>query len=369
MKINRDNYEAFLLDLLEGRLSVEDQQQLQDFLQLNPDCDALLPETESWILEGSQVPYPGREQLKREFPAPSTMLTDHNFDLFSIARMEGDLNDKQEADHRSMVAIDERRSTQWIEWQQTRLVPEPLLFKGKEKLKHKKGKKNRVIWMSAISAAAAIALLIVLFRMGPVLPQQEFSVQSPSQTDPQQRFDVPDQPEVQVEKEEQVEKEKQRDPSTPGLPVQKSKNSVLFAVKKDHDCPIKLESKKVMVTQDDLQPHSVRVSENRLNTSSLVGEPLPDQIKSLYVPPVPIHLSSLSVAQISEMDLQEVFEEYSKERNFSLWTVANAGIKGINKIAGSDISLLASRDEEGEMSGFQLKSKRFSLTRPLRQEE
>lgn len=350
MKINRDNYEAFLLDLQEGRLSVDEQKHLHDFLQLNPDCDALLPEPEQWILEGSKVSYPGREQLKREFPAPSTILTDHNFDLFSIARMEGDLTGEQEEAHRSMVAGDEQRSSQWLEWQQTRLVSEPLLFKGKDRLKHKNGQRNRVIWMSVISAAAAVALLIVLLRTEPVLPQQELTLQTSPDAKAQQAVDVPD-------------------PITPDLPVQKSKNPVMFSVKKDHERPVELEAKKAVVPQDDLQPRPVRISENRLNGLSLVGEPVPDRIEPLHVLQVSIHLGSLSVAQISGMDLQEIFEEYTEEKDFSLWTIANAGINGINKIAGSDISLLASRDEEGEVSGFQLKSKRFSLTRPLGQEE
>ena len=41
----------------------------------------------------------------------------------------------------------------------------------------------------------------------------------------------------------------------------------------------------------------------------------------------------------------------------------------INRLAGSDISLMAPRDEEGEVSGFRLKSKRISLSRPLSRDE
>jgi len=68
------------------------------------------------------------------------------------------------------------------------------------------------------------------------------------------------------------------------------------------------------------------------------------------------------------MDLQELVEEYSKEKNFSLWNVASAGINGINRLTGSEISLMSYRDDNGEVSGFRLKSKRFSLSRPLGQE-
>ncbi len=98
-------------------------------------------------------------------------------------------------------------------------------------------------------------------------------------------------------------------------------------------------------------------------------EVLPDKIESLNVPQVPIHMSSLSVAQLSELGLQEVIENYAEEKDFSLWKVAKAGIKGINKLVGSDISLMASRDDEGDVSGYQLKGKRFSLTRPLARED
>ena len=72
---------------------------------------------------------------------------------------------------------------------------------------------------------------------------------------------------------------------------------------------------------------------------------------------------------MADMDRRELFEEFTQEHNISLMSVANAGIKGINKLTGSDISLLASRDEEGDISGFRLKSKRFSVTSPLGREE
>jgi hypothetical protein len=97
--------------------------------------------------------------------------------------------------------------------------------------------------------------------------------------------------------------------------------------------------------------------------------PVQDEITSLDVPAVPVHISSLSVAQITDMGLMNAIEEYSEEKNFSLWNIASAGINGINKLAGSDISLMASRDEEGEVSGFRLKGKRFSITSPIGQEE
>lgn len=363
MKINRHNYEAYLLDQLEGRLSVEDQKKLHDFLLLNPDCSGELSEMDLWILEPEKVHFQNSKLLRKEIPSHSTILENHNFDLFSIARMEGDLNSDQIMAHQTLVEADDHIAQEWMEWQRAILVPEPLVFEGKDQLRRRNGSGPRVIILSVISAAAAVAMLFVLFRTGPDLPLQEIVLQAPQEEVPQQALDVPAQSEAQIALVEPVEN--QMDQTTADPPAQKLKDPVLFSIKKDHDRSLELESEINVVPQDDLQPRVLASAANQLSRSSRAAEAVPDQIEPLIVPPVPIHLSSLSIAQISEMDLQEMIEDYTEEKDFSLLKVANAGIKGINKLAGSDISLLASRDDEGDVSGYQLKGKRFSLTRPL----
>ena len=367
MEINRHNYEAYLLDQLEGRLSVEDQQKLHDFLLLNPDCSGELSEIDPWILEPEKVHYQNIKLLRKEIPSHSTILENHNFDLFSIARMEGDLNSDQIMEHETMVEADDHSAQEWMEWQRTRMVPEPLIFEGKNQLRRRNGSGPRLIILGVISAAATVAMLLVLFRTGPDLPQQESAIQTPHEEVPQQTFDMPAQSEVQIAMAESVENQELE--TTVDPPSQKLKDPVLFSIKKDRDRSHELEFEINVVPQDNLQPRVLASAANHLNRSPGATEVVPDQIEPLIVPPVPIHLSSLSVAQISDLGLQELIEDYTEERDFSLWKVANAGIKGINKLAGSDISLLASRDDEGDVSGYQLKSKRFSLTRPLARED
>jgi len=45
--------------------------------------------------------------------------------------------------------------------------------------------------------------------------------------------------------------------------------------------------------------------------------------------------------------------------------LANQGIQEINKLTGSDMSLMASQDQEGFVSGFQFKSRLFNVKAPL----
>jgi len=391
MELNRHNYEAFLLDLLEGRLSAEDQQRLNDFLLQNPDCSGDLMESEPLILGKEKIKYPGVEHLKRVLPTDASVLTEHNFDLFSIARMEGDLTRDQEAAHQVMVSMDEIRAGQWAQWQKTRLEAEPVLFKGKDQLKHKNGNRVRIVWMSLISAAAAVALLIFIMLNRPVIPGGEFAQQSTTTTEKQEGVESrgesgPEGSEATAEAQTKAEgseataeaqtkaegskatAEAQTKVEHPGPRVQNARLPVLNTIKIDHSPAAEPETITDTGLRDDLLPHPLKVSESQLAAVSLITGPVQDQINPLYIDPVPIHLNSLSVAQLSDMDLQELVEEYSKEKNFSLWNVASAGINGINRLTGSEISLLSYRDDNGEVSGFRLKSKRFSLSRPLGQE-
>jgi len=389
MEINRHNYEAFLLDLLEGRLSAEDRQQLRDFLLLNPDCADELVEVNPWVLEEEKVLFRNKTILKKELPDAETMLTDFNFDLFSIARLEGDLNGEQEQEYQKKLEADPETVEEWIRWQRTRLVPDRILFKGKENLKHQNGSNYRVLWISLVSAAAAVTLLLLLFRTQLDLLRREQAA-GPQQIDTPQQIDVPQEfntPQEPAENPAPAEGQASRDQTGETRPSG-TQNTEDRAARIDRTQTAEDRAARIDRTQtaenttsqaNGMQtpandPESDRIqlasfNSSRLNAFSPAGAPVADKIRTLNVPAVPVHMSSLSVAQISDMGLMNAIEEYSEEKNFSLWTIASAGINGINKLAGSDISLMASRDEEGEVSGFRLKGKRFSITRPIGQEE
>ncbi len=379
MEINRHNYEAFLLDLLEGNLPVEDQKQVHDFLRLNPDCAMELMDIEPWILEGEELSFQNKTLLKKEFPDSSSSLSNHNFDLFSIARMEGDLSPEQESAHQTMLSLDDLKYSQWLEWQQTRLRPGKLEFKGKELLKRKEGPKRRMVWISVVSTAAALALLFILFRTGPNIPLQQQAMQAPQELTSQELSsqelssrelssqDISQQQASAAAVEEALENSSVQTASEPSL--QNLKEPVLFSVRKEQEVPEELGSKATEMTRYELKTQLRPGSAMQITAISPVAEVVPDQIEALYVSPVPVQMSSLTVAQIYDMDLQEALVDYTSEKDISILSIANAGIKGINKLAGSDLSLLASRDEEGEVSGFLFKGKRFSLTKPIGKED
>lgn len=93
MKLDKDNYEAWLLDRMEGRLSVEQVRQLEIFLAAHPDLPAG-PGGMPVITEGTEV-FPWKDQLRRQYP-PVGVPDAGRLDDFLIARLEGDLNAEQE---------------------------------------------------------------------------------------------------------------------------------------------------------------------------------------------------------------------------------------------------------------------------------
>ncbi|HDS08324.1 MAG TPA: hypothetical protein ENO05_11945 [Bacteroides sp.] len=376
MKINRNNYEAFLLDLAEGRLTAEDRRELRDFLLLHPDCAGEMPDLQSWVLEKEEISFPGREALKKHLPPEGSELTDTNFDLISIARLENDLSPEQLHDHESLVATDELKREEWDAWKKTRLVPPRIVFPGKKNLKKGKGPARRVIWTGILSAAAAITLLLVLTRLRPALEEP----QPLRQTELRENDPAGE----EADGTQAAETIPQRDPGN----MQLASEPVILSIKKKPDPP-ELTGVDAGKKNPDGQigggPHPsagsgdtlslagrertlrerVRIAMVERSSPDLVPEAAYDRITPLKLPPGSAHLSNISLDRISSLDLQQLFDDFTEENEISIWTIANSGIRGFNRITGADISLMAQKDEEGDLSGIAFRSRHFSFSRRI----
>lgn len=93
-RIDHTNYEAWLLDRLEGRLTPEDEKELQAFLVANPH---LRPDEEPLPVldvEYARLARFDKEGLKRVLP-PHGVIDEHSLDDYLVARLEGDLGVEQ----------------------------------------------------------------------------------------------------------------------------------------------------------------------------------------------------------------------------------------------------------------------------------
>ncbi len=97
MSIDRDNYEAWLLDRLEGRLSADQERALLAFLDAHPDLreQALAMGVDLPRVQADDHSFGARDALKRALP-PTGLVDRDTLDDHLVARLEGDLRPDQE---------------------------------------------------------------------------------------------------------------------------------------------------------------------------------------------------------------------------------------------------------------------------------
>jgi len=366
MDINRNNYEAWLLDFMEGSLSADEVQGVRDFLLLNPDCDSGLDDLDPWILDVEDLSYSGKEGLRKVLPDYSSKFSETDFDLFSIAMLEGDLTRTQEEEYFQELKGDEDKLREWIQWKQLKLEAKNILFDRKDLLKKRTAPRSRVIWISIASAAAALLLFFSLldFDQG-FNPNTQIPPETEAYIESQEEMEATETTETQEVKSlsEELATEK---------PAIKNSEPAKFSIKKHQAPPEKpdqihdtiqtnvreasLQERPLKLARLDrsLMRQHLRVSYDKIEVQELAGYPAySDQgAEDIY----------------AEDGLRRSYKEFVEKNNISLLKIASAGVKGINKLAGSDLSLDISRDGDGEVKGFRFRSSLLSVDSPVKKQ-
>lgn len=97
IKINKSNYEEFMIDYLDGTLSAEREAELLLFLDNNPTIKAELDGLDEIVLSEVDAVFECRDCLKKSV-LDSSLVKDDNFENFCVASIEGDLSEV-EAEH------------------------------------------------------------------------------------------------------------------------------------------------------------------------------------------------------------------------------------------------------------------------------
>ncbi len=131
--VDHNNYEAWLLDRLEGNLDPEQERQLAAFLLAHPELDHGTDDLPTLGDPDASLSRSEKESLKRVLP-PTGMPGGSPLDDFLIARLEGDLTPAQE-DALRMYLEDhpEHRRAERL-YALTKLVPEAMAYAAKRTL-------------------------------------------------------------------------------------------------------------------------------------------------------------------------------------------------------------------------------------------
>lgn len=160
-EINEHNYEAFLLDSMEGRLTAEQQLELETFMALHPELALDLEGFALTSFDPNQAVFPDKQTLKK---TEADLVPEHLF----IAYIEGQLSTEDKQRVEKSCASNTSLAKELALYQRTiAKADERIVFEGKEKLK----RRPKVIWLNArnvsFAAAASVALLLMLYVLQP----------------------------------------------------------------------------------------------------------------------------------------------------------------------------------------------------------
>gem|GEM_PF-3913264 len=153
--ITRNNYEAYMLDLLEGQLSPQEETALNLFLKENPDLDDYLPETHH--LEPSLNQFKHKEDLLFE------EITTKNRSFFFISASEGLLTDEQLNQLQLFLSQHPEFEKEFEQYNRALLIADECTFDNKKALIFEQDKGLIIFFRPLRNIAAAIALLFLSY--------------------------------------------------------------------------------------------------------------------------------------------------------------------------------------------------------------
>lgn len=346
MTINRDNYEPFFLDYLEGNLEEQNIDQFLDFLEQNPDLKEELLSIEHFRLPAEQVVFSEKARLYKS-------QSDENRTQSNklIAYLEGDLETEERKTFEVVLATEPEIQKEYNRFAQTKLIPDTKIhYPNKKKLYRKP---VSVIVLNWVVRAAAVVLLVwgisAVIQNGnaPVQPKmnQEIAEISPKKelqpSSPEVKKTVPE-PKIQDQKSIDIASSRMkikmiRTSSIKNNPEKQVANTVL--------------PERDLTALAEISPISVRLTQDNEATSLAfehavrIGK-IEEQAKVMGV----------------EEFLAQRAERVGKEGLLSVQHLARIGLGVAAEISGDRISY---SEKDGKIASVGFESKLLAFTIPL----
>ena len=183
MKVNRENYEIWIIDYLDGKLTAGQTDELLAFLEKNPDLKEEFESFEPVELQPEEVLFEQKDRLKKTKVIPVGEINDSNYETFFIGWYEQVLTPSQKETLQDFIEKNPHLKHEFDLHEQLILKADSgIVYPGKDQLK-----RNRKIgaywWWTA--AAAAILLFFALsglLRRETPVEKQNFEMISKMET-------------------------------------------------------------------------------------------------------------------------------------------------------------------------------------------
>lgn len=379
MSINKSNYEQYFLDYLDGNLDTGMVAELMVFLAQNPELETELNSFEEITLTPEPISFTGKDFLKK---TDSTLA---RFEDRCIARLEGDMSLKEEKKFDQYLGQNPNKKKEYELFIKTILQPDTsIVFADKDELKKSIKSIPITRWLyPAISVAASILLVVFLYGLlftgntGNNTGEEwvaiendhpSFSINPDSavanKTGSDDKTNNTGQTTGDKNNTDRQVKEKiggKKEKTTP-VPIKKHKNPV------DNIYYFETIGYKQTIAAAPIETINIDID---TKMKLVKGNPV-DLVAGLNFPQQnnktpKVEEEYLSIKELLTSTVKaQLFNKGKKEDKITLWDIAKAGVEGLNRVTGSDISFSTEYDPESDTNILAFNSKNLDFSTKLR---
>jgi hypothetical protein len=343
MKINRNNFEAYLIDYIEGNLNKQDEEIVNRFLEVNPDiADEFKSLRQSEATLEKVKDTLNKAVLYKSF-SDITSITKENYEDFCIACHEGDLDDSSK--QRLFDFIDKHPELKPLFDLHAKIhlqADNALHFPGKRELKKVQViSVRRIIYTISAGVAAAAAIVFLWLT----LPNTQKAI--PGKNTDMSQINVPATIHLPTQAEEIPEARKVK------VVQGKLQNEIQPEYKQlaTVDTTDTRQLDKIIIAE--LQPRAISLeNEFPLNAPQFSG----NQIEI-------VQPDNIARNELSKTTNNENLPENKIWQRKLIYNALNIGVKGFNTLTESQLALQTSQDDKGRLTSIAIDADNFEFIR------
>lgn len=363
LAIDRQNYEAFFLDYLDGNLSPSQEKLLLSFLEENPDLKKELEQFEPIVIEKDEIHFADKQGLKKDPVINDLQRT--SFEHLCIAYVEGDLNAREKALFEEMADNDQRKSAELEKFMLSKLKADhSIIFPNKNRLKKSALSISRLrSFYPYVAAAASVLVLLALYIF---VPQNTDDVYSDRVADIESGK-APITPDVKNEPIIESMSSSERNSKVAGF---KSPVEFIQEVKEQSHSDIIMMDEREKEHIHTINPVAIKLesSSSQMRLAHMNIPPNNDLLEKIQ----DNGLGGDNYFTLKSYLAESVNNSLNKtkennDQKFGLFNLAQFGVNGINRITGSNMSLEKQYNSSGDAEKIAFNSRLIAFSTPVKE--
>jgi hypothetical protein len=389
-QVHELNYEEYLVSEVEGLLTEEELSAIEEFISINPQFEKdrrLFSLTH--LTTDDDIVFEAKESLKKK-AVPVGAIDAETYETFMAREIEGDLNPDEKLQLAEFMQYNPHLEKDRKLYAHTILSAETdIVFENKNSLKHAAIIPMRRMVYYALSAAASLALIFSVYFLldrndipGKLANQGKAKntvnqvITEPAKTIPNNQVATNViKPEVVVPIQDKKNSSITNNPSQNDIAVNNQVQEPLASVDRHAVEFLPTRSAKEITTRSYVDPEFtfIRVSQMYMNQNmefyynlKLNQELEYAEMYSKDKEPGKTIFNSIrgKVGDLLASNHKAPTKE--EQKNVSLWSFAELGVKTFNTITSSDVELNLKKDDEGKVVGYDLEGNLINIERELK---